>query len=122
VDHRQLIRMLAVGRTAVGAVFVLAPGIAGAGWAGDLAKQPAVKVVLRAFGIRDLVIGLGTLRALDRGEDLRPWVQYGLASDVVDAAATTVGFRHLPKGQRWVVLAAATGATAAQAAAIEHLD
>mgnify|MGYP000225435209 FL=1 len=121
MDYRQLVRSLAVGRVAVGLALVLVPSLAARGWAGDEASRPATKVFLRALGIRDLALGVGTLRALERGEDPVPWARYGAAADGVDAAATLVGYRSLAPRGRFAVLLLAAAAAAGGAVAAEQL-
>ncbi len=121
MDYRQLVRSLAVGRVAVGLALVLVPSLAARGWAGDEASRPATKVFLRALGIRDLALGVGTLRALERGEDPVPWARYGAAADGVDAAATLVGYRALAPRGRFAVLLLAAAAAAGGAVAAEQL-
>ena len=114
MDYRQLVRSLAVGRVAVGLALVLVPSLAARGWAGDEASRPATKVFLRALGIRDLTLGIGTLRALERGEDPVPWARYG-------AAATVLGYRALAPRGRFAVLLVAAAAAAGGALAAEQL-
>ena len=121
MDYRQLLRSLAVGRVAVGLALVLVPSLAARGWAGDEGSRPATKVFLRALGIRDLALGVGTLRALERGEDPVPWARYGAAADGVDAAATLVGYRSLAPRGRFAVLLLAAAAAAGGAVAAEQL-
>ncbi|MCB1014935.1 MAG: hypothetical protein KDB10_07425 [Acidimicrobiales bacterium] len=121
MDDRQLVRSLAVGRVAIGAALVAAPSLAAGGWAGAEARRPATKVFLRALGVRDLVLGIGTLRALERGDDPTPWARYGAAADGVDAAATLLGYRALRPRGRFAVLALAVAAAAGGAVAAERL-
>lgn len=121
MDYRQLVRSLAVGRVAIGAALVLVPSLAARGWAGDESSRPATKVFLRALGIRDLALGVGTLRALERGEDPVPWARYGAAADGVDAAATLVGYRALAPRGRFAVLLLAAAAAAGGVVAAEQL-
>ncbi|MGZ4757909.1 MAG: hypothetical protein ACXV95_02500, partial [Acidimicrobiales bacterium] len=64
MDHRQLLRTVAAGRVVAGVALVALPGTSANLWIGPVAKDPAVKVVVRALGARDLVIGLGTMHAL----------------------------------------------------------
>ena len=75
------------GRMLVGAAFVLAPGLAGRLWIGEDAARPPVKVLGRAFGVRDLALGLGVVIALDRGAPVRGWLEAGVLSDAVDVGA-----------------------------------
>lgn len=53
----------------------------------------------RTVGIRDIVVGAGTVSAArvgDRG-DLRRWVTFGLISDVLDVAAGASSARLIGK-------------------------
>lgn len=121
MDYRQVVRSLACGRVAVGVALVLAPSLAARGWAGPEAARPATKVFLRALGIRDLALGLGTLRALNRGEDPVVWARYGAAADGVDAAATVLGYRALAPRGRFAVLLLAAAAAVSGGLAAEQL-
>ncbi len=79
-------------RAAVGVGLVVAPGrflrLSGR------ETPSAVSVLLmRTIGIRDLVIGAGTVMAARRGSDgdLRRWTSAGLASDSLDVLASLIG-------------------------------
>lgn len=122
LDTRQVLRTMSVGRVAVGSAMALLPGLAGRRWLGDAARSPATKVAVRAFGTRDALVGLGTLKALEEGQPVRPWALAGVAADATDAVATLLAFRHLPRGGRWLALLVAGGATAAGLAIADHLD
>jgi hypothetical protein len=102
---------LARGRIAFGAMFLLAPGLAGRLWIGDDARRPAVKVLTRALGGRDLAIGLGVVIALDRGGPVRGWLEAGVLADAVDCAAALLAGDSLPENARsGVILVAAVSA------------
>jgi hypothetical protein len=63
-------------------------------------------VLVRTIGIRDLVVGAGTLAALRRGQSgSRLWVQSGLVSDVADVLLALASYRQL--GARGTLIAAA---------------
>jgi hypothetical protein len=54
-------------------------------------------LLMRTIGIRDLVLGLGTVaaaRACD-GADIRRWMAAGLTSDSLDAAASLACLRTI---------------------------
>src|SRR5690606_29479242 len=110
------------GRVAIGTSIALLPGWSGGRWIGDVAREPAVKVALRAFGARDAAIGIGLWRALDEGRPARPWVEAGMLSDAVDAAATLVAIRHVGVRRALPVLAVAVGATVAGARLAPRVD
>lgn len=48
----------------------------------------------RLFGVRDVVVGLGTLTS--GGPQRRTWATVGLACDVADGAAGALGRRDVP--------------------------
>ncbi len=84
-------------RAAVGAGLLLAPG-AFLRLSGREAPTPVAVLLMRTIGIRDLVLGAGTVVASRRGgdDDLRRWTSVGLASDSLDvlasvAAAPSIG-------------------------------
>lgn len=118
VDVSAMAAPLAWGRVAIGAAMVLTPTTAARPWIGDVARDPAARVVVRAFGIRDLALGAGLAAAMARGDRdaTRTWLVAGVASDAVDAAATLAGWRHLPKAGRLLTLAVATSAALVGAA------
>jgi hypothetical protein len=53
----------------------------------------------RTVGIRDLVVGMGSLTALRSGSDrdLRRWIRVGLLSDVLDTTAGVFSARLVGK-------------------------
>lgn len=111
MDQRHLARMIAVGRLAVGTALVVAPARAGGAWIGPAAADPAVRVAVRALGVRDAALGAGTLRALDQGSAVGPWVQAGALSDAVDLVASVLAVRAI--GLRRTLAVAAVAGTAA---------
>ncbi len=95
MNEMTTVRLLAAGRVAVGTALTLLPGATGSLWFGDHAHEPGVKVAIRALGVRDAVLGLGTLWALANDEPTRGWYAAGAASDLVDAVATMTATRHI---------------------------
>ena len=75
----------------VGAGLILAPA-AVLRLSGREAPTPVSILLMRTIGIRDLVIGAGTVAAARRGSDadLRRWTSGGLASDSLDVLASVV--------------------------------
>ena len=59
---------------------------------GREAPTPVTILLMRTIGIRDLVLGLGTVAAARSGDDadLRRWTSAGLASDSLDVGASLV--------------------------------
>ncbi|MDQ1741436.1 MAG: hypothetical protein QOE53_3088 [Pseudonocardiales bacterium] len=88
MDARTLARQHALGRVLVGTGLTLAPRLAGQGWMGRDSRRPATQVAIRAFGARDLAIGLGTAYTAGQGYGARPWLWAGVLADATDFAAT----------------------------------
>jgi hypothetical protein len=101
---------------------VALPGTSAGTWIGPVAKDPAVKVMVRAMGARDLAIGAGTMHALGEGSPARMWSLAGAASDLVDAVATLLAFRHLGARRAIPVVLIAASAAVAGYVASEHVD
>ncbi len=82
-------------RSAVGVALVTAPRVPM-----RLANQEptaADTLLMRTIGIRDLVLGLGTVAAVWAGDhgDIRRWIAAGLASDSLDAATSLASRRSI---------------------------
>lgn len=79
-------------RIATGVVLSVAPRSVVSRQATD---EPSGSLLLmtRTVGIRDLVVGIGSLAALrsGRNDDVRRWVRVGLLSDVLDVVAGACG-------------------------------
>ncbi len=112
MEPRDAVLLHARARIAVGAAFVLFPGLAGRMWIGSDAARRPVKVLARAFGVRDLAIGLGAVIALDRGTPVRGWIEAGVLSDAVDTAASLLAGGSIPAAIRLPVIAIGAGSTA----------
>jgi hypothetical protein len=119
---RRLALALAAGRTGLGAVALIAPGVVAQPWIGDRANDPLSAVLARALGGRDLALGLGVLIASRHGQPLRRWVEAGALADLVDATVTVAAFARLPRRGRLLVLVAAGGAAVVGAAAARSLS
>jgi len=113
---RALASILALNRVLFGLSYIVAPDRVGGGWIGRQASRPQTKVLTRALGARDLVLGLGALRAL-RSEDaaVRTWFAAHTVADGTDLVATIIARDELPtKGFRFAT--AMAGASTAIAA------
>jgi hypothetical protein len=122
MEPRDLALAHARGRMLIGAAFVLAPGLAGRLWIGGDARRRSVKVLARAFGVRDLALGLGVVIALDRGAPVRGWIEGGVVSDTVDVSATLVAGDSIPANVRRGALALGAGSVLLGAALARALD
>jgi hypothetical protein len=85
-------------RAAVGAALIAAPA-APVRLAGQPRPDGAGVLLMRTIGIRDLVVGLGTVTAARSGDarDARRWTAAALASDSLDVAASLAGLRSIGK-------------------------
>jgi len=106
----------------VGGAFVLAPGLFGRAWIGRDARRRPVKVLARAFGARDLAIGLGIVIALDRGAPVRGWLEGAALSDAIDTAASLLAGSSIPPAIRWPCVALGAASTAMAAWLAPQLD
>ena len=122
LDMRSLARILASGRIAIGSAMVLVPGLVTSGWVGADSTRGSTKAIARATGVRDALIGVGTLRALEQDDEVKPWLLAGALSDGIDAAATVLAWRHLPKRRRALAVLFMAGATAAGVALAGQVD
>jgi hypothetical protein len=122
MEPRELALWHARGRQLVGVAFVIAPGLAGRAWIGRDAGRRPVKVLARAFGARDLAIGLGVVIALDRGAPVRGWIEAGALSDVIDTAASLLAGSSIPPAIRWPCVALGAGSAALGAFLAPQLD
>jgi hypothetical protein len=122
MEPREVALWHARGRQLVGAAFVLAPGLAGSAWIGSDARRRPVKVLARAFGARDLAIGLGIVIALDRGTPVRGWIEAGTLSDGIDTVASLLAGSSIPPAIRWPCVALGAGSAALGAYLAPQLD
>jgi len=103
-------RVIAGGRVAYGAACMVAPGIA-AGPAGARAEGQ-LRWMVRAFGVRDVILGAGTLRALrDDPTSAVGWVEMSAAADGLDLANAVVFHKELDRTGVIGVFALAVPAT-----------
>ena len=122
MEPREIAIAQARGRIAVGAAYVLAPGLFGRIWVGRDADRRGTKVLARAFGARDLALGLGVVIAIDRGAPVRGWLEASALSDALDFCASLLGGDALPAVSRPGVLALGSGSAAVAAWLSRTLD
>lgn len=88
MDDLKLARSIAAGRILFGALMLFIPNTV---LARASAERPGPLVWLaRAFGIRDIVLGLGALQSLSEPEPDPSWVRLGAVADTSDAIAAVV--------------------------------
>ncbi len=108
-------RAIAAGRVLVGVALLVAPATSARGWIGADAARPGVQSVVRALGVRDVILGALTLHVVGReGVGYRTVATCAVA-DAVDFAATLAVRDHLPRAGAAGVLALAGGSALAGA-------
>jgi len=109
VDQTQLAQVVGGVRTGIGAALVVVPGVAGRIWIGPGAASPGAKVLARAVGARDLVLGLRTLETAGDRERSALWLHLGFLADAADMAAAVLAWRQLSPFRRVAVPLVAGG-------------
>lgn len=112
MDARSITRLLALGRLALGAGLVAAPGRVAGGWVGDVADKPEGQVLVVGLGARDAALGLGALRALSAGHGAPDWIRAGMIADAADLVAAVRARDSLPPLAIPAVVALAGGSLA----------
>ena len=74
-DRRRAVVALNGLKAAIAIVFIVHPNVLEA-WVGPIANTPGGRVLLRAFGIRDLSLALGAIAAHD-SRSRRRWLAAG---------------------------------------------
>ncbi|MCP9489372.1 MAG: hypothetical protein MSC31_05790 [Solirubrobacteraceae bacterium MAG38_C4-C5] len=120
MDPRLIARAIGAGRIAVGLGFVAAPKLARA-WIGPAAQREDVGVALRAFGVRDLVLGGLAVHTASKPQVAARMAAAGILVDAVDLAATVAARRSVPATGIALVALMAGGAIAGQAMAYRAL-
>lgn len=120
---RRFAHLVAWGRVGIGVTAITAPTLMARPWIGPSAEGAAARLLARTMGGRDLALGFGALRALARSDqEARPWVALGGMADAVDALASLVAFRTLPRVTRWGILASTVGAALVSFGVAASLD
>ena len=119
MDARQLARLVAAGRIALGAGLVLAPERFTRGWLGPDSGRAGTAVAARGLGARDVALGAGALVA--REPALKAWVAGAVAADLADFLSTVTAPRPVPLSGRIGVGALALGGAVLGTAALAGL-
>jgi hypothetical protein len=110
MDALTVARGYALGRAALGAGLVAAPGLLGRPWVGPAADDAGGQVALRGLGVRDLVLGGISLHVVTNPQAGPRWMAMCAAADAVDLGATIAARRRLPASALGVAALAAAGA------------
>jgi hypothetical protein len=101
---------MGAARFAVGVALMAAPGAA---LRVSRREQPtgAAVLLMRTIGIRDMVLGLGTIVSAQSGDDaeIRRWLKIGLTSDSLDVVTGLLSARAI--GSLEAAFAAGSAAT-----------
>jgi hypothetical protein len=101
-----LARLAGVTRLCFGTAFIVAPRASARPWVGAGADSAGAQVLTRSMGIRDLLLGVGLLQALNQGDHRAAarWLSYGAAAGAIDAGATLAAYPSLPPAGRAFLL------------------
>jgi hypothetical protein len=110
---RILAAVISFGRLLFGVAFITKPQLMERAWIGKQARLPGARLLARAVGSRDLVLGLCGLQALarDDGSAARSWLAAASVCDAVDFGATLAAGRGIPRDTRNGVLVVAGAAS-----------
>lgn len=114
MSPRRAAWLLAAGRVGLGAAILCAPERVTSRWLGsENARRPALLDLARGMAARDVGLGLAAMQTLD-DPLVGPRVQLACAfADGVDAVATLIARRHLPRGGALGTVAVAGAAACA---------
>lgn len=111
MDEANLAILHARCRIAVGAAAVAFPGLGARVMGGRRGSDAIGSLFARMLGGRDVVLGLGTVIAVDRGAPVRGWLEGSALADTVDCVACVLARDEMPP----VVFKAAAGLGAGSA-------
>lgn len=118
---RDVARVLAAGRIAIGAMLLAAPRLSLGMWIGRSAASPSVGPVGRALGAREVLLGAMALHTLDRPQVAARWLRMLAACDAVDLGATIAARRALPGYGRALIVALASAGAGGQLWAAQEI-
>ncbi len=121
MSPRDVARLIAAGRIAIGAALMVAPRLSTRLWLGEDADRPGTQVVARAMGVRDVVTGAIALHTLGRPDVGARWQRTLAGVDAVDLAATLAARSELPRSGVALVVAMASFGVAGQLWAAQGL-
>ena len=117
VDMQSTVKAVALGRIALGAGYLLTPGLSMKLWPGRSGSterdEALLRMMARHTGGRDVGLGVGALFALKHKAPVRGWLEAAMLADVLDAVSILFAFRHLPRARALLMLGAALGTAAA---------
>ncbi len=84
MDLRTNVLVIARGRIVTGLVMLLLPGIALRTMFGRRSSTPGARVVARMLGVREVVLGVGTVTSVKERTQDAEWVSACAVADAVD--------------------------------------
>jgi hypothetical protein len=93
-------RSVAAGRIGFGLGMLADPARIAGRWIGSDARRPAVRLLTRSLGARDLALGVGAL--VSSGPEQQRWVAAAILSDATDLGATLGAGSAIPLSGRAV--------------------
>lgn len=100
MDIETRANLLGALRLGIGASLAVAPGFAGRIWIGPGADDRGARVIARALGARDMLVGARILQAGRDKEDVGDWLRLGYRFDAASAVASLVATKHLSPWRR----------------------
>ncbi|HEX7165363.1 MAG TPA: hypothetical protein VF230_00130 [Acidimicrobiales bacterium] len=125
MTDRDQAKAYAGARLVFGVLFLLFPRLMLRDILGGREGDRRVKAAGRMIGVRDAVIGVGGLVALqneDGKAPVRPWITYGAISDAVDALALLLAWRDLPRRRRALLVLMAMGGAGTGGYLVTRID
>jgi hypothetical protein len=113
-SSQSLVRLIGAGRAGLGLAMLLAPRHVTLPWLGRDALRPATATVVRAQGVREIVLGTLEAQVADRPRDGARLLSALAAVDAVDLAATYAARRALPSYSPPLIAVLAGAAIAVQ--------
>lgn len=112
---RLVAQIIAAGRVLVGLALIVKPAAVTSHWVGeDEGARAGARVLGGGLGARDLIIGAGTLAALNADADsARPWLLGSVVADLLDLGSTLRSAGDLPGSAVAGTIVVAGGATVA---------
>ncbi|MDQ3608111.1 MAG: hypothetical protein M3459_04300 [Actinomycetota bacterium] len=120
MEARRIAQAIGAARIAMGLGFAAAPNLARA-WLGPAAQREDVGIAVRAFGVRDAVLGGLALHTASRPQVAARMAAMGIVVDAVDLGATVAARRSVPATGVVLVALMAGGAIAGQAVVYREL-
>ena len=122
MDEREMARTLGLVRIVFGCALFLMPNFIARLWTGGAGDDVTTDLGLRGMGARDVALGAGLVRALDRGTPVQGWLEAGVLSDSADAVGTLMNWRDLPAWRSLPLLAAEIGTALLGSRLAKELD